>query len=385
MIVANVLQYAIILYVWIAIRALPWIFDSTKHFYYGPPEKGSSPSSPIEKKFDRHVSIVKSVLVDYQEAQSFYVLCVQTALRMAISGNSRVLKATSVRQLSLNYDTATWNMLEGVSTVTLGLWMLHKSSLKSTYIILWSVAGILFSGANLYANKQPSWDVFDQGVRYQHLDKCGRKPPPLIYCSAYDDFFTSNSIIYVVVGCFLILGVILIQAAWSHVSANSSIRRSYYRFMETWQSPYQGTVVSMIERAWRVLVEIYLAAIVTYIFVSVCTLVGSSKYRSRFSSTGDDDWSFGQIISAALWIPVAAKYFHWTSCEFFSITSTFFTDKLQSERSLIPKLDFQSRSISTKMRIVEVPRPNQTKTSSCIIIDCLIVALSCDILYEAAA
>lgn len=75
----------------------------------------------MEEKLSRHMSIAKSILVDFQEAQSFFVICIQAAVLVAFAGDSIILGASSLSQLQSNYLVATW--ISAVVINISGIWL----------------------------------------------------------------------------------------------------------------------------------------------------------------------------------------------------------------------------------------------------------------------
>jgi hypothetical protein len=143
------------------------------------------PSVSRDATLSHHVSIINSISVDFQESQCFFVISIQAALFVALSGDSSVLGATNLTQLRTNFAEATGMSSKFIVRVAFGLWILHRSHLDSTYILFWSVASIVISTVALFSKtwEQPNITGINQISDLDRLDKCGHNPPPIVYCA----------------------------------------------------------------------------------------------------------------------------------------------------------------------------------------------------------
>lgn len=216
MMVASLMQPLIVLYIWLVIQTFRVMPKCMRCVLHRRPEHEEPSSASVKEKLCRHMSIAKSILVDFQEAQSFFVICIQAAVLVAFAGDSIILGAFSLSQLQANYLVATWISAVVIISVTFGLWILHRSNLDSTYIYVWSVASIILSGVTFFykSSQEPnlsSINLDESNIR--RLDKCGHHPPPLIYCvnHSYMSLESRDNMRAVIVACFTICGVLGLQ------------------------------------------------------------------------------------------------------------------------------------------------------------------------------
>lgn len=288
MLLAYQMQVLFILYMWIVARVIPgvlwWMGLTPSQKDKKQPKKTRAVKFRAwQKKVLNHVSITKSVLVDFHEFQCFFIICIQAAILVAFSGDAGILGATNLWQLSRNYEEATWISCQSIASVTLGLWMLQRSGLDSPYIAFWSLAAIILSGITFSSknHQQPNPNGLDRSLQFGNLDKCGYNPPPLIYCSSpgESDLDINRNL---VLPCFVIYGAI-------------RIAKFIPRLAETLGF-------------WRSSVELYLVAICALFFKFGLNDVDD---RVSYNTLTKYDWTFGQILSVTIWVPMVTKYLFW--------------------------------------------------------------------------
>ncbi|KAJ5779161.1 hypothetical protein N7457_006881 [Penicillium paradoxum] len=247
-----------------------------------------------------HASIVKSILVDFQESQCYFVLSVQAAAIVALTGDAGVLGATSLQQLGRNFETVSQLSSGYIPTLTFGLWMLRRSLLDSAYIFAWSFASIVVSAYNLFGKigRNPKTTGINPISNLDDLDKCGHNPPPLVYCcSDFYGMYTSSQIISA--GCLSIFGVLMVQKIISYLEQHLNCYPAVSRLQDTMKPVLASKAIRMFSKVWALLVETFL-------------LINNLLYIVSNSSTPEGDWSFGQIIAVTIWVPVITKYIYWS-------------------------------------------------------------------------
>lgn len=298
------MQLLILFYVWLVIRVLQLVHVCTQRLSRSKRRSQQLPSVSRDAKLSRHASIIKSISVDFQESQCFFVISIQAALFVALSGDSSVLGATNLTQLGINFAEAKSISSKFILTVTFGLWILHRSHLDSTYILLWSVASIVISTFTLFSKKWelPNNTGIDQISDLDRLDKCGHNPPPLVYCATGRGAPFSYS--YWSSGCLVICGALALQKIMFYLCffLPSS------RFEHTIRQARESRAAWILSKLWTVPAEIYLLVInVMFIFSEISQF----SQRLYYAPT---DWTFGQILAVTIWVPVITRYIYWSIC-----------------------------------------------------------------------
>ncbi|KAB8230184.1 uncharacterized protein BDW43DRAFT_286411 [Aspergillus alliaceus] len=259
-----------------------------------------------------HFSVIKSMMVEFQEAQCFFMLSFQCAALIALAAGPQVFEATSLLQVASNISMAKSVALMGILPITYGLWVLHKIGLHSWYISAWSAITIVTSSVTLHLCKvEPRADNLQGIATSDRLDKCGFFPPPLIYCRSeiYRDssfmnaFFFGLTDVFLSYSCIGIYGLLLMKRLAPYPKRWFS-RRPW--FQGTYHRVHPWLVskgVRFLSGSLTVFIELFL---LFYNFIYVATVVARS-----FPAISLDSWSFGQIIAVTIWAPIISKYLHW--------------------------------------------------------------------------
>lgn len=315
------MQFIIVVYISLVIRHLYIIPKFVRCICRRKQKRDPTRRAPIEEKLSRHISVAMSILVDFQEAQCFFVISVQVAVLLAFFGKFNVLRASSLAQLQTNYTDSVWISGLTSTSVTYGLWALHRSKLDSAYIHIWSTVCIILSGITLSRRipEEPSLYGIDWVDSLPRLDKCGNHPPPLIYCS---DLYEPGSYpgsrrsdpagpdtlsLY-----FAICGILGIQKIASYVPSEHRFWATFIRFSHSIQSKVPSRTFPFLATCLRVLVEIYFLLTIAVLLLAG---MGGILYNYQSEPGKSDNWSFGQIIAVTIWVPVIIKYLYWAVCK----------------------------------------------------------------------
>ncbi|KAI9928737.1 hypothetical protein MW887_001955 [Aspergillus wentii] len=250
------------------------------------------------------------MLVEFQEAQCFFMLSIQAAALIALSTGPQVFEATSFAQLESNVSAIALVALMGVVPVTFGLWVLHKVGMNSWYTMFWSTISVALSNVTLYmGNSSPSATSLVTISSTDRLDKCGHYGPPLIYCYGYSgstmgsyspSMFILRIINYVSLAFYGII-VLMWLAPYLRrcMQKNEWSQHTYVRVHQVLTARWARA----FGRVWTVFVEL-----VSMLF---CVVYGIYLTSRNFGAFDADSWSFGQIIAVTIWAPVICKYFYW--------------------------------------------------------------------------
>lgn len=313
------MQSLIIFYIWLVMRALQVLPRCIRCIYRRKQKHDTIPSPLMKEKLTNHVSIVKSVLVDFQEAQCFFIICIQAAILVAFAGDSAILGANSVAQLQHNYAEAITISGSGAISVTFGLWILRRSKLDSLYIHLWTLASIAVSATTIFSRsaETPNLSSISWQGDLSRLDKCGHHSPPLIYCS-YSSTVDGNEANLkndmarqAYIAPFAIFWVLGMQKTMSILPCELSLLAPFFRLARSIQSIMRPRAISIVEIAWKLLAESYLSGMTIFVLVMYWSdLISQAEYDHNYATT----WSFGQIIGATIWAPSIIKYIYWSVC-----------------------------------------------------------------------
>lgn len=72
--IAYLMQLVIVFIIWLIVRVLQVFPKCIQYVYCG--KKHRRLTASLKEKLSRHQSIAKSILVDFQEAQCFFVICI---------------------------------------------------------------------------------------------------------------------------------------------------------------------------------------------------------------------------------------------------------------------------------------------------------------------
>lgn len=220
-----------------------------------------------------------------------------------------------------------------MTSLVLGLWILHRSKLDSIYIFAWSLTSILLNSVSLFSiRKRQSGADLDRIIRhtYPSLDRCGGFPPPLIYCADQITGSLDPNINPVGSGCLVIFGILVLQKVYASMLHFDKFRRPFSRLTRHIQSCVDSKVISGFSTAWMILAEFTLLAYSGYmVFILFFTRVLEPSFSSNASSSTEiNQWTFGQILSVTIWTPIAIKYLYWTTCKCLSHIFPLATDLL---------------------------------------------------------
>lgn len=317
--VAYLMQSLIIFYIWLAMRGLQVLPNCIRCLYRRNRKHETIHSPSMEEKLNNHVLIVKSVLVDFQEAQCFFVVCIQAAILVAFAGDSAILNASSVAQLQHNYAEAITISGSGAISVTFGLWVLHRSNLDSFYIHLWTAASIAVSATAIFSRsaETPKLSSISWQGDLSHLDRCGHHYPPLIYCSysstpsgqgAYIRNFIARQTYAAPFAIFWVLGM---QKIITFLPGEHGLLAPFFQLSRSIQSIMPPRAISILTTVWELLAESYLLGMTIFVLVMYwANLIEQANHEHSYATT----WNFGQIIGSTIWAPSIVRYIYWSVC-----------------------------------------------------------------------
>lgn len=326
-------QIGIILYLWILIRTfklVPTLYRyasaiikqsnslASAQNRHKLSEKAQKRAIDIKEFLTTHDLVLKSMLVEFQEAQSFFMIACQAATLAGMRYNT-ILDATNLVMVWADRALSGMVAAGGILPIILGLWTLQKMHMCSPWIFFLSTITLIVSELTIYETLY--WpapkNVTPLGGSWPQ--SCGEHPPPLIYCGNpnFVGFMGGPFVFLNFVNpiCLTHYGILLIlwvrpfaeRILQSDKVVNSSPRipRFYSHVKDLWKLRWVKWVHHILTVITELL-NITSAALYVYCF--------SSLYQSGFIDWGN--WGFGQLIALTMWAPVLSKYFYWTICEY---------------------------------------------------------------------
>ena len=305
------MQSGILLYVHLAVLILKLIPAITRCIRWCTTRARSTAKIQFGQ---HHFSILKSMLVEFQEAQCFFMLSFQCAALIALAAGPQVFEASSLLQLQSNISMVKVVAFMGILPITYGLWIIHRIGLHSWYISVWSAITIVTSSVTLHQCKmEPRADNLQEIATADRLNKCGFFPPPLVYCSSDSEFGPNYSIVngltfglpdnYANFSCIAIYGFLLLKRLAPYPKrwlGQKPWFQATYHLVQPW---LVSRGVRILSGTLNVIIEILLLfANLLYSFLVIA--------RS-LPTTSLDSWSFGQIIAVTIWSPIVSKYLYW--------------------------------------------------------------------------
>ncbi|KAF7594255.1 hypothetical protein BBP40_009807 [Aspergillus hancockii] len=301
-----VMQSAILIYIYFAVLTLKFIPAVTRCIRR---VKGARSTARLQFG-QHHFSVIKSMLVEFQEAQCFFMLSFQCAALIALAAGPQVFEATSLLQLSANITMAKSVALMGILPITYGVWILHKVDLHSWYISLWSAITIVVSSVTLHKCKVVPRAYNLQGITTaDRLDKCGYHPPPLVYCAQsttsgwnIPDIFglTDNFLNYLCVGIYSLL-------VFKRLAPYPT---RWFNRKPWFQATYHRTHPWLVSKGVRFL-SVTLSFLLEFALLAFNVLYIMLVTARNLPMSDLNSWSFGQIIAVTIWAPIISKYLYW--------------------------------------------------------------------------
>jgi hypothetical protein len=304
-------------------------------------------------------AVLVSFLVEFQEAQCFFMLASTAACLTALYTGPSYFNATNNVQAFNN--AIIFGLICTSGTLPLGfiLSLLYTEGMASWYITLVSTITILLSSitaSRILAWQDKSYDrahglnVYSQFPGTASLNKCGFNPPPVTLCylqwNSYDAFIYACGILSgvssLLSAVFCIISLIRTRQPWA--SGNHAWLRKVARFLKIFR----------IKRWHPVFRTFIFLQQLVYSLLTVANLYNFIHFKNS-GVILTNNWSIGQIISVAIWAPVICKYIYESICKF----RTCFSFSLNLDVDLTQITNFTSRSWFRRTLIRPLPKTVQ--------------------------
>ena len=257
-----------------------------------------------------------TTLVEFQEAQAWFVFALQLAAILAIVVNSQ--EGTFWGEIIVNAAVAYHVSQNGILPMFLVQICLHNEGIRNWHTFL----GFLFEYflAIVATTQNVKFeDAFKLFGEQKLIEECGNNPSPRTYCAALsgvDGFqlsFFPNPLLYKMV--FLVLDTIAIcvllidQISWT-LRKHRLTRHKTFLGHPIGQAPagrFRPHWLMLKAWFWRILELTYLIVNFLYL-VSLIQVITVDNFKAN-------KWSYGQIIAVTVWGPVIVKLFDLILCE----------------------------------------------------------------------
>lgn len=251
------------------------------------------PNSIRNKAFD---SVIQTA-IDFHKTQCFFTLAMETASLAAFASSSS-MESSSIVELRTNYRMMLVIGLSGIGPVAMMMLLLHIMDQRSSYLLVLSTASAVLSTAitSLIISKDVNAPNIEPSII---VPECGAGNPERFCTRKMSGALDSYSFFigYQVFGWFL-LGLLILDH-FLHAFEPCSRRLKYPRPQGT--LIYRSQIKKTIGR-WAIQLAL--------VFCIMGFLVYWIDYSITLESISSDklldwhDWSFGQVVSIAVYVPV---------------------------------------------------------------------------------
>lgn len=321
------MQIGLTLFAWVAVRSLgtwpraflwaKWLVLQIRYLVLKPSGR-SAPSerldpfrnhgkAPIEQQY----TIIKSSLVDFQEAQCFFIIATQAAILTAIKTKGVFFGSATPLEATTNYVFAAVLGLGGLLPTTFTIFILCTIGMVSWYTlglasisVATSLATVQVIGLSGYGNFAASVaeDIYYMTFsQVSDFEECGNQIPPGLYlCEGSYPQLRSPSIASIKIFCLLVFASILLYRVSAFVISQLLPTR-YRTILRSWFQQSRDTAMRLCNPRFvqLPLYVLFLTIDVVYIYYIIVYALDLGAFRS-FGAIDLTSWSMGQIIAVVV-------------------------------------------------------------------------------------
>ncbi|KAH6891335.1 hypothetical protein B0T10DRAFT_309687 [Thelonectria olida] len=253
---------------------------------------------------------IATTLVEFQEAQCWFIFALQIASILAIVVNSS--EGTFWGEMVVNSAIAYHVSQNGVLPIFLVQALLHHEGIRgwNTFVgfLVEYILAIVATGQKLSFDR-----AFENFKSQSQLSGCGYNPSPRAYCAATNGVdglqfsVFPHPVLYkmtfLILNTIAILALIIDQVAWAlrthHGTKEKRIGTYRLGRMPSWGPRKRGLAIK--RWFWRFLEVSYLVINIMYM-ISLTKVITAESFAAN-------KWSYGQIIAVTVWGPVIVKLF----------------------------------------------------------------------------
>lgn len=259
---------------------------------------------------------IATTLVEFQEAQAWFVFAIQIASILAIVVNSQ--EGTFWGEIIVNAAIAFHVSQNGILPMFLIQICLHHEGIRNWHTFLGFFVEYILA---IVATTQKVYfqDAFNLFKQEKKIDACGGNPSPRSYCASTSgidglqlSFFPHPylyKMVFLVLDTFAIIMLIFDQLSWT-LRTHQRTRHWKIRGYRVGRAPNGRTKLAWIrfkQWIWRILEVIYLVVNILYL-ISLIKVISADTFQAN-------RWSYGQIIAMTVWGPVIVKLFDLALCK----------------------------------------------------------------------
>ncbi|PFH57638.1 hypothetical protein XA68_14763 [Ophiocordyceps unilateralis] len=253
---------------------------------------------------------IAATLVEFQEAQCWFVFAIQIASILAVVVSSQ--GGTFWGEIIVNAAVAFHVSQNGILSMFLIQICLHREGIHNWHTFVGFFAEYLLA---IVATSQTIYfrDAFELFRRQKQLKACGNNPSPRRYCSSIRGIDGFNltffprpyvyKIVFLVLDSVAILILLVDQLSWT-LRANRHTKDLRIRGHPLGRGPvgrYKSAWKRFSTWMWRTLELAFFIINILYM-VSLVKVFNDNSFDAN-------KWSYGQIIAMTVWGPVIVKLF----------------------------------------------------------------------------
>ncbi|KAI0548017.1 hypothetical protein F4679DRAFT_597073 [Xylaria curta] len=292
-----------------------------------PPDPNQAPGKLVHL-IKRTPPAVDAVVIDFQEAQTLFVLTIQIATLWFFSPAKIIQTSKTFGEAA---STRTWAII--ITLINIAPVLLMQSILQRSRRHWWwtTLLTSIVSILAWYSNNQPG--DFNYAALWTELQntensgaQCGGKPAPITYCSLYGISYGGQSIdprIIHVASQDQLLRIYVVAVYWApaflfvdqYIASRRTQRyRAYILFFFTkitrWNH-WDNHVKLFVSRLSDVAIAVIWFLHQGLLFVSL--IWGFFYLLLIYNGYGlpESDWTYGQLIAALVWVPLGLKLFYY--------------------------------------------------------------------------
>jgi hypothetical protein len=285
------------------------VFLLVERLWYAKPGRLSAweKAGALQEKLanSRFAAALVLTAVEFQEAQAFFAIALQTAALMMFPNIDS--RGGDAGQRLINENTGYNVAINAIIPVFFFQACLQSKAVRSWYTLGLTVVGYVLAASIIPRDPGSYLDGYEELVRAAVTDECGGNPHPRAMCYYFiwkkpGDFVLFEKtararptlLVTTVVLPFLIMDQIL-SSLWGR-QIWKAVRAKLVKDPPRWA---QGSWKWICRSLWIVL-RLSLLILMALYFATALKMI----YRLPTESSA---WSFGQVIALAVWVPVVAK------------------------------------------------------------------------------
>lgn len=283
---------------------------------------------------------IATTLVEFQEAQAWFVFAIQIASILAVVVNSQ--EGTFWGEITVNASVAFQLSQNGILPMFLMQLCLHHEGIRNWHtflgFVLEHILAIVAATQKLYL-----FDAFRMFKHQNKVDACGGNPSPRSYCASVKreeglqpGFFPHPwvyGIVFMLLNSCAMFILILDQLSWTlkthQLTKHVRVRGWQSVRLLAGRTRLRLAWIHFKSWVWSVLEMIYLVVNLLYL-VSLVMIINADSFEAT-------RWSYGQIIAMTVWGPVILKLFNLVICEYTDLLAASLRFWLQLTNATLPK------------------------------------------------